>query len=84
MPHEWESVLGERTPLATLAERLPRQTLVIYDPGTRRPIREIVELLGVATPWRFAALAEGGHMAPLSRPDLVNPLITSYLREVSA
>lgn len=37
-------------------------------------------LLQEARPrWRFHALAEGGHMAPLLRPDLVNPVVAAFL-----
>lgn len=79
VPHEWEAVLGETTAIDRWAKLLPRHTLVIYDPATRRPIREIVEVLKESTPWQFEMLPEGGHMAPLSRPDLVNPIIARFL-----
>ncbi len=55
-------------------------TLVVSDPSTRRPIREIVEILRGACPqWSFRALAEGGHMAPLTHPDVVNPMVRAFL-----
>ena len=79
---EWDAVTD---PDLTLDDVAPRDvpTLVVHDPATRRPIRELVEVLGEARPqWRFQALAEGGHMAPLVRPDLVNPLVTSFLAEM--
>jgi hypothetical protein len=44
------------------------------------PTREIVTLLAKAYPdWRTYEVAAGGHMAPLARPDLVNPLIVAAI-----
>ncbi len=77
--HEWDAVMNDGTALETWVAFLPAETLVVYDPATVRPIREIVELLREGTPWRFQTLAEGGHMAPLSRPDLVNPVVQGFL-----
>lgn len=78
--HEWDAVMGETTPLCAWTAGLPALTAVIHDPATVRPIREIVDLLQRAAPhWRFATIAEGGHMAPLSRPDVVNPVIARLL-----
>jgi hypothetical protein len=39
--YEWDAVMSEDTPLA-LWKSVPAQTLVVRDPKTRRPIREIV------------------------------------------
>ena len=47
---------------------------------TVRPTREIVELLREACPaWRFEQTTGGGHMAPLTRPDLINPVVSAFL-----
>ena len=77
--HEWDAIMGDTTSLRTWAESLPARTLVVYDPATARPILEIVKLLRSGTPWEFQAIREGGHMAPLSRPDIVNPIIREFL-----
>ncbi len=78
--HEWDAVMRETTTLAAWAEVLPRETLVVSARRTVRPIREIVELLRGACPsWRFEEVADGGHMAPLTRPDLVNPIVSAFL-----
>jgi len=59
---------------------LKPKTLVVSALGTRRPIREIVELLADACPhWTYAQVAEGGHMAPVARPELVNPIVKRFL-----
>ena len=77
---EWDAVIDEETPLERWGELLPRVTMYLYDPGTTLPIRETVELLRGAHPhWMFREIASGGHMAPLTRPDLVNPIIAEFL-----
>jgi pimeloyl-ACP methyl ester carboxylesterase len=76
--YEWDAVMSEE---ATLGDwrSIAAEALVISDPRTRRPIREIVELLAQACPhWSFQAMS-GGHMAPLTRPELVNPLVRRFL-----
>jgi pimeloyl-ACP methyl ester carboxylesterase len=58
------------------------RTLVMSDPATRRPIRAIAEILAEACPaWTFHDIPAGGHMAPLTRPDLVDPVIRAFLDE---
>lgn len=77
--HEWDAVMDEATPAGDFAEiRAP--ALVVCDPATRRPIREIAELLREACPaWGFASLPGGGHMAPLTKPELVAPVLRAFL-----
>lgn len=77
--HEWDAVMNETTSLQDWADRLPKSSLVIHDPNTARPIREIVALMAEATPWRMTAIPHGGHMAPLTHPELVNPLVADFL-----
>lgn len=78
--HEWDAVMNETTPLAEWAESLPDATLLICDPATVRPIREVTDLLRGANPrWAVAATPGLGHMAPLTRPDLVNPMVRDFL-----
>ncbi|MBV1864786.1 MAG: alpha/beta hydrolase [Rhodobacteraceae bacterium] len=77
--HEWEGMMAETLELQTLVSGIHAQTLVMYDPTTVRPIREIVDLLRNSTSWKVETVAQGGHMAPLSRPDLVNPVIERFL-----
>lgn len=78
--HEWDAVIGETITLDDWARALPDQTLVVSDKETVRPIREIVALMRAACPsWRFQHIAAGGHMAPLTRPDLVNPIVAAFL-----
>ena len=77
--HEWDAVMNDATPLAAWRE-ITAETLVIRAARTKRPIVEIAELLAAACPhWRFAEVPEGGHMAPVLRPDLVNPVVAAFL-----
>lgn len=77
--HEWDAVMNEPSTLAEL-KALKMRTLVLSDKSTRLPIREIVDLLATACPhWSFHTIAEGGHMAPLTRPELVNPMVRAFL-----
>jgi pimeloyl-ACP methyl ester carboxylesterase len=78
---EWDAVMNETTPLEQWAHLLPAATLVVSDPNTVRPIREITELLRQSSPmWTYKEIATGGHMAPLTHPDLINPIVRSFLR----
>ena len=77
--HEWDAAMGEQTTVEDLAA-LGCRTLVLSDPATRRPIRAIAEILEQACPdWTFRDIPAGGHMAPLTRPDLVDPMVRAFL-----
>lgn len=78
--HEWDAVMDDETSLDDWAGALPDETLVVTARDTTRPIREIAQLLRGACPaWRFEEIGHGGHMAPVTRPDLINPLIAAFL-----
>ena len=77
--HEWDAAMNEATTVDDLAA-LACRALVMSDPATRRPIRAIAEILAQASPgWTFSDIPAGGHMAPLTRPDLVNPMVAAFL-----
>ncbi|MDE1953306.1 MAG: alpha/beta hydrolase [Betaproteobacteria bacterium] len=77
--YEWDAVMGEETTVEEWKE-LPARTLVVSDAATRLPIREIVAILAKACPhWTFHTIPEGGHMAPLTRPELINPVVRQFL-----
>lgn len=78
--HEWDAVMTETTPISEWRAVLPRDTTVIRAADTVRSIAEIVDLMEAACPdWRFERLGEGGHMAALTKPEIMNPLIRSAL-----
>jgi pimeloyl-ACP methyl ester carboxylesterase len=77
---EWDAVMNEATSAGQWADLLPRATLAVCDPGTVLPIREIAAILRRSCPgWLHKEVPGAGHMAPLTRPDLVNPLVGSFL-----
>ena len=77
---EWDAVMDETTPVEEWARLLPRSTLLVSDPSTVLPIREITAILRHLAPCgRYKEIAGGGHMAPLTRPDVINPLVRSFL-----
>jgi len=77
---EWDAVMNETMPAAQWAQLLPAATLLVCDPETVLPIREIVAIFRQACPgWSYTEVPGGGHMAPLTRPDLINPIIGAFL-----
>jgi pimeloyl-ACP methyl ester carboxylesterase len=67
---EWNAVMNETTSAEQWAIFLPRATLLVCDPNTVLPIREIAAVLRRSCPvWAYKEVAGGGHMAPLTRPD---------------
>jgi pimeloyl-ACP methyl ester carboxylesterase len=81
---EWDAVMNETTPAEEWATLLPRATLLVCDPGTVLPIREITAALRRSGPgWAYKEVPGAGHMAPLTHPDLINPLIGSFFKLAS-
>lgn len=81
--HEFDAGLGESFTLS-LCSSLPADTMVINDADSPRSVLEIIELLEDACPhWDFRRIAGAGHMAPLTHPQVVNPMIGEFL-EVGA
>jgi pimeloyl-ACP methyl ester carboxylesterase len=81
---EWDALINETTSATQWAELLPPATLLLCDPQTVRPIRAIATILRNACPrWTYKEVLGGGHMAPLTRPELVNPVVSSFLSDRS-
>lgn len=77
--HEWDAVMDEETTIEEW-KALGAKTLVVSAKATPRPMREIVDIFARACPhWAYRSIAEGGHMAPLTRPDLINPIVRQFL-----
>jgi pimeloyl-ACP methyl ester carboxylesterase len=77
---EWDAVMNDGTTAAQWAALLPNKTLLISDPRSALPIREITTILRRACPaWVYQDVPDAGHMAPLTRPDLINPLVRMFL-----
>ncbi len=81
--HEWDSVMNETTPVEAWRD-LAARTLLVHAAGTKPPIKEIMDILLAELPGMTAVeLPAGGHMAPLVRPDLVNPVVRDFLDGMS-
>lgn len=77
--HEWAMATKGIRPLDGWTA-ITAPVHLIHAAGTRMPTREIVKLLAWAYPeWTVHEVASGGHMAPLTRPDLVNPLVRAII-----
>jgi len=82
--HEVDALLADTDAISTLAPFAARTLLVSAD-DTARPSREIAEVMAAQLPgltWR--RISQGGHMAPLTRSDLVNPLVIAHLERFRA
>ena len=78
--NEFAAAFGACLTLDEWRASLPRRTLVTFAADTTRPSREIADLLSLARAgWDFARINSGGHMAPLTRPELVNPVVARFL-----
>jgi pimeloyl-ACP methyl ester carboxylesterase len=82
---EWDAVMDDTTLVEEWAAVLPRSTLLVFDPVGVAPPREIAAILRRSCPgWTFAETPGAGHMAPLTHPDLVNPLVSSFLQSIAS
>ena len=82
LPNEWDAVLNGTTAAAEWTAALPGHTLVVSSANATRPSREIVELLlRTRADWEFVPVHDGGHMAPLTHPQLINPVIRAFITD---
>ena len=78
--HEWDAVMNEQTSFVEWERDLPKDTTVVSADDTVRSIGAIVELMKEnAVGWHFEQIERGGHMAAMTKPDLINPIILSAL-----
>jgi pimeloyl-ACP methyl ester carboxylesterase len=81
--HEWGMATTGIRPLEGWS-MITAPVHLIHAADTRAPTREIVKLLAKTYPtWHMHEVPSGGHMTPLARPDLVNPLIAAALDETN-
>lgn len=88
--HEWDALYGDSDDEEIPAFDLPQlqglacPVLVLRSESPRPGIAAIDGLLRRSCPhWSFASVAAGGHMAPLARPDLVNPLLLEFIERAN-
>lgn len=76
--HEWDAIMD--APAQEYVAAVTASTHVISARDTVSTIAALVRLLERMRPdWSFVQLPRGGHMAPLSEPGLVNPLVAAIL-----
>ncbi|MDQ6649834.1 MAG: alpha/beta hydrolase [Actinomycetota bacterium] len=79
--HEWDAVMA--APAAQWVSSVSAATWVVTAADTVPPIAQIARILKQSRPdWRFEEVPAGGHMTPLTRPELVNPLVASAVDEL--
>jgi pimeloyl-ACP methyl ester carboxylesterase len=80
--HEWNAVIAPSRPLQDWGA-IPVPVHILCAADTRHPTRAIASLLtSMHKHWHLYELEGGGHMAPVARPDLVNPIIAEILAEL--
>jgi len=78
---EWDCRESDRTTIEQFAA-ITARTMFALSADARRPIREIAQLFAVKCPrCAVVGVAEGGHMAPLTHPHVVTPIIVGLLRK---
>jgi pimeloyl-ACP methyl ester carboxylesterase len=79
--HEWDMATTGIRPLEGW-RAIAAPVHLIHAADTRAPTHAIATLLAqFYFNWRVHEVPAGGHMAPLTRPDLVNPLIAAAIDE---
>lgn len=78
--HEWDAVMNETTSIAEWKVSLPEDTTVISAADTVRSIREICQIFEDNIPkWKHVQIKRGGHMAALTNPNMINPIVENAL-----
>jgi pimeloyl-ACP methyl ester carboxylesterase len=78
---EWDVILDGDATLEQWRERLPSRTLIISSSQPKDPSRGVMDVLSRAcSDWAFDRTPEGGHMAPITHPHLVNASIAGFLK----
>jgi pimeloyl-ACP methyl ester carboxylesterase len=78
--YEWDAVMNEKTTLSEWESSLPKDTTVLSAADTVRSIDEIVVLIKEnVSGWNFKQINRGGHMAVMTKPEILNPIVVSAL-----
>jgi pimeloyl-ACP methyl ester carboxylesterase len=82
--HEWDVILSGTTTAAEWAALLPGHTLLILSAEARDPSLGIVQALWrhAGSKWEFASIPQAGHMAPLTHPHIINPIVRAFLADL--
>lgn len=81
--HEWDAVM--EAPASAYVAAVTAHTHVVTALDTAPTIARVASLLEAMRPdWSYTQLERGGHMAPITAPELVNPLVASILDGAAA
>lgn len=81
--HEWDAVLS--APAGEWVSSVSAATHVVTAADTVPPITQIARILADRRPdWQFDEITHGGHMAPLTKPELVNPMVAATVVQLAA
>ena len=76
---EWHALFHDPTPLETFAE-IYVPTLFLTGTSSKASVLAVARLLTQVLPWvRVEDIEGAGHMAPVTHPDRINPLIETFL-----
>ena len=79
--YEWDAVMNEQTSLTEWERDLPNCTTVLSAADTVQSIDAIIALLKEnISGWNFERINQGGHMAIMTNPELLNPIVTAALK----
>ena len=84
LAHEWDAILPNGITAAEWAALLPRHTLLMLSTRAQGPSRGIVQALWrhAGQHWDLTNIPQAGHMAPLTHPQIVNPIVRGFLANV--
>ncbi len=78
--YEWDAVMNEQTSLSEWERDLPKGTTVLSAADTVKSIDEIVALMQENfSGWKFERINKGGHMAIMTKPEQLNPIVIDAL-----
>jgi hypothetical protein len=79
--YEWDAVVNEQTSINEWATFLPQDTTALKCTKTVQTINGIVKLMrSTIKSWEFIDYDEGSHIAPLTKPNIINPMISNALK----
>lgn len=82
---EWPFMQREDLPVLADLAKIDCPVLVLRSTATTLAASRVVDLILPVLSWAFLAEIDGtGHMAPVTHPQAVNPLIADFLRRHSA
>ena len=78
--HEWDCVMNETVSIAEWKSNLPENTEFLFSDQTVKSISALAYLFQNHIPeWSYRVYTGAGHMAPLTHPQIINPILEKIL-----